>query len=63
MGTNSGRNEGVRLLDEFSCQAVPAPGAEARAAPPGRGENAGLSVAEELAVDAGGPAPNTRGNS
>jgi hypothetical protein len=54
MTTHPGGNEGFRLLEELVCQAIPdtsavAPRGVGVAA--GRGENEGMQVREELALD------------
>src|SRR4051794_5335675 len=57
MVTQPGGNEGFCLLDEFVCQAIPAPAlAVPETAGPGiaLGENAGMQVGEELALNAPG---------
>lgn len=46
-GGNRAENEGLRLLDDFVCQADPAPGA-LQTECPASGKNEGIRVVEEL---------------
>jgi hypothetical protein len=65
MGTHA-ENEGVRMLGEFVCDAIPAPGMP-RTEPKGRGVNEGIRVVAEFDFDAaeagrhGGKPHNDRG--
>jgi hypothetical protein len=47
----SGRNEGVRVLEDFVCKAIPCSGTVLPPSP-GRGINKGMSVVAELSVRA-----------
>jgi hypothetical protein len=50
---SSGQNEGFRVLEEFACEAIPAPD-RALPSPAGRGVNTGMEVVTELVVRASG---------
>ena len=50
----AGRNEGFRSVDEFTCQAIPAPDVELGEAP-GRGVNEGVRVVTEFVIGASQP--------
>jgi hypothetical protein len=48
----SGQNEGFHVLDDFVCQAIPAP-TISPAGPDKQGRNEGMFVTEELVFEAG----------
>jgi hypothetical protein len=49
---NPGANEGIRVLDDFTCDAIPAAGLP-RIATPGKGVNSAMRVLAEFAVSNG----------
>jgi len=54
--SNSGKNEGFRVLEDFVCEAVQSPDVP-RADERHRGRNEGLQVVQELAFEAPGGEP------
>jgi hypothetical protein len=50
---SSGQNEGIRVLEEFACEAIPRSGPTAPTS--GRGTNPGMEVVTELVVRASQP--------
>jgi hypothetical protein len=67
MDTPNGRNEGFVVLDEFVCQAIPAPDLSAElSAPRGHGVNEGVVALEDFRCQAVNPPdvtpPSTNGH-
>jgi hypothetical protein len=55
--STSGHNEGFRVLEEFTCQAIPGSGLTTPSSG-GRGENTGLGTLTDVVVEAEQPPPS-----
>jgi hypothetical protein len=64
MASQRGRNEGIRVLEEFVCQAIPGPGLTALGTDEsqrGRGVNRGFRLLEEPRPESATPSPQEVG--
>jgi hypothetical protein len=58
MTDRRGNNEGLRLLEEFVCQAIPNPSLQGSGVEPSiirRGTNQGIQSLQEVVLEAGSP--------
>lgn len=63
MAKNSGENEGVVMLPEVVCQAIPDPSLAELARTAGRGENAGIEIVIPIAIEPESKIPSPRDKS